>query len=52
MKKCISILLSVLVAIFTTLPAVAQSYDKLWRKAEAAIRQDLPQSALGPVNAV
>lgn len=52
MKKCVSILLSVLVAIFTTLPAVAQSYDKLWRKAEAAIRQDLPQSALDPVNAV
>lgn len=52
MKKRISILLTVLVAISTALPVVAQSYDKLWREAEAAIRQDLPQSALHPVNAV
>lgn len=52
MKKCIFVLFIGLCASLISLPSAAQSYDKLWKKAEADIRNDLPQSALASVNAV
>ena len=52
MKKYILLLLTLHLTSLISLPTYAQSYSKLWKQAETAIRNDLPQSALTAVNTV